>query len=808
MMAQHSGDRIGPYTLESRVGGGGFGEVWRAHREPDGLVVAIKLLMGTFASQDAGRMRAEVEVLAATASRRSPHVVSIIDGGVEPCPFVVMEFIEGEDVARLLERRGTISVPETIHIGLGVADALQALGRTGIIHRDVKPANVMLDHEGFVKLTDFGIAKIAGFATVTSTGQLPLTTAYAAPEVWEGEPTHQSDLYSLGVLLFHCMVGEPPFRGTVAQVYRQHLSKDPDLARLPAETPGPLRELIRQCLEKDAANRPRDAAVVIEMLHRAEAAHVEETITLQKPPEPMKFGPWVRQSTVPGEQWAWWCVHEQTGARAIVEVFASDDIELGTQLRKAVEANPRLAELGAERLYETNRLLLRPGEAWGREPEGEFQFWVARSGPDPMAAATSLPEEAVSRAAGAFAALISVAEQALLTLTIDSDHVNVHEDGSVFVARPGLTPAVTPDMRLSAQEMLIRLAGNERSRVHIQAASSLEGLAVVGTSDFGWASIGQTGTISSDDLQSELLVSQIAPIPQIRYSQVPSEPENSQSMVGTFRASPNEATAGGSGPPIRPRTSTQASPKTWFIFLIPLTAILCVVVAMVLSGKANLSKRSSEISGIDSRVLVTETSTAQLTLPTATPVPPTATALAPTTTPVPPTTTVVPPTTTQLSPTTTPISPDTNAALATAPLSLGLMSTETSSKNEYLMYFTYRLDGNGNANWTLLPRYIGHCTDANGSRLGATSTGIGGILYGVHDDGPISLYDYSGTVSASLTANVVALYENSTVAPAFPVRCTDITMDIWYNKAYWEFTLPLETLWQEGVRVIRWTNGT
>ncbi len=221
----HPGDRIGVYVLEVRVGGGGFGEVWRARREPDGLIDALKLLTGTFASWDARRMRAEVEVLAATASRRSPHVVAVINGGVEPTPFVVMEFIDGEDLSRLLNRQSTISVPETIRIGLGVADALQALGRTGIIHRDIKPANVMLDANGFVKVTDFGIAKISGFATVTSTGQLPLTTAYAAPEVWEGEPTHQSDLYSLGTLLFHCLVGEPPFRGTVA--YRQHLANSP-----------------------------------------------------------------------------------------------------------------------------------------------------------------------------------------------------------------------------------------------------------------------------------------------------------------------------------------------------------------------------------------------------------------------------------------------------------------------------------------------------------------------------------------------------------------------------------------------------
>jgi serine/threonine protein kinase len=182
-----------------------------------------------------------------------------------------MEYIEGTDLAALLRERGKLPPQESIGIGLAIADALGALKDSGIIHRDVKPANVMLDREGTVKLADFGIAKIVGYETITMTGQLPMTMAYAAPEVWEGSSSHQSDLYALGVVLYQCLVGAPPFTGNYGALYRQHTSVPPDLGVLPEEAPPSLRELIRLCLEKDPEARPQDASACLELLRKAES---------------------------------------------------------------------------------------------------------------------------------------------------------------------------------------------------------------------------------------------------------------------------------------------------------------------------------------------------------------------------------------------------------------------------------------------------------------------------------------------------------------------------------------------------------
>lgn len=157
--------------------------------------MAIKILT----SVEAAETRAEIELPAATASSASPHVVRVLGGDVDPVPYIVMEFVDGSDLAESLTERGRLPMSEVVAIGLALSDALVALERVGIAHRDLKPGNVLLSSSGLIKLADFGIAKIAGLATVTSTRQAPMTMAYAAPEVWDGKATQASDLYALGV---------------------------------------------------------------------------------------------------------------------------------------------------------------------------------------------------------------------------------------------------------------------------------------------------------------------------------------------------------------------------------------------------------------------------------------------------------------------------------------------------------------------------------------------------------------------------------------------------------------------------------
>lgn len=250
------GSEFGLYVLEARLGGGGFGTVWRA-RDAAGNLVALKILAGKFLAGETGQLRAEVELLAAAASAASEHVVRVLGGGPVPAPHVVMEFIDGTNLEDELDRQARFSQAETLRILRGIAEALGVLHGAGIIHRDIKPANVMLTRDGTVKLTDFGIAKIAGYESVTATGQLLLTGAYAAPEVWGGEATYQSDFYALGALTFQCMTGTRPFVGNFVQLYEAHRSREPDYALLPGETVPALRRLMVSCLAKDPVRASR-----------------------------------------------------------------------------------------------------------------------------------------------------------------------------------------------------------------------------------------------------------------------------------------------------------------------------------------------------------------------------------------------------------------------------------------------------------------------------------------------------------------------------------------------------------------------
>src|SRR5688572_13068049 len=146
-MDLRAGSRVGEYILESYIGGGSFGAVWRGRDAASSRPVAIKFLTGALSSAETAAMRADVELLAASAASRSGHVVHVLGGGVDPVPHIVMEFVEGIDLQVLLKQKGKLSSDETIEIGLAISDALSALNEAGIIHRDIKPANVMTDKD-------------------------------------------------------------------------------------------------------------------------------------------------------------------------------------------------------------------------------------------------------------------------------------------------------------------------------------------------------------------------------------------------------------------------------------------------------------------------------------------------------------------------------------------------------------------------------------------------------------------------------------------------------------------------------------
>ncbi len=439
-MDLQAGSKVGQYTLETYLGGGSFGAVWRGHSE-SGQRVALKLLTGALSTADTARLRADVEMLAAAAvASRSEHVVKMLGGGNEPLPYIVMEYIDGQDLASLISDGGVLPVARTIDVGVAIMDALSALNEAGIFHRDIKPANVMIDSKGVIKLADFGIAKIVGYESITMTGQAAMTMAYAAPEIWDedspfGRPSHRSDLYAAGIVLYQCLTGAPPFRGNYGALYKAHAERQPDLALLPAATPPSLRLLIGRCMEKRQEDRPSNAEECMLILKRASVEMQERSGGLPAH-EPSHFGPWRRESPHETQPWAWHCRHETTDEAATVEMHFASSLEYGAQLRRAVEANPELAPLGAERLIATNRMLLGPDEAWQAAPKDPFEFWVAREDASPKAT-SSISLAALKAGIVALSGLLTAAEAAKVPLALKRG-LSLSAAGVVYVARPGL----------------------------------------------------------------------------------------------------------------------------------------------------------------------------------------------------------------------------------------------------------------------------------------------------------------------------------------------------------------------------------
>jgi len=468
-----AGAAIGPYTLEHEIGAGGFGAVWRARDTRTNAAVALKLLTGRFSASESARIRAEVELLAAAAIT-SPHVVRVLDGASEPVPYIVMELVEGNDLAGEIARQGRLGQSETLRVAHALALALADLERVGIVHRDIKPANVILTADGTIKLADFGIARIIGFDQMTAAGHSPMSMAYAAPEVWDANASHASDVYALGVLLFECLCGRPPFVGTPAEVYRQHAAAEPDLTLLPPDTTPALRDFIAACLDKRPEARPHPAG---DLLPRVETAERELAAGAASPQEPQRFGPWLRRAPHPTLPWTYRCVHETSGETATVEVLGGGSLALGDELRRAVEANAALAPLGAERLLGTNRLLLRPGERWAAPSPGEFLFWVARDERESPTMPARISRDVVLMAASGYLALLDAADAAGLRLQASPGDL-LFDGTRIIVRRAGLPPRATPasDACAALAAMLGELPVDAATRAELARVRDLASL--------------------------------------------------------------------------------------------------------------------------------------------------------------------------------------------------------------------------------------------------------------------------------------------------------------------------------------------
>jgi eukaryotic-like serine/threonine-protein kinase len=253
------------YRLDSRIATGGMGEVWRATDTVLGRQVAVKLLKTEFADSPAFRSRFETEARHA-ASLHHPNVAAVYDFGEADTtdgsgvhrPYLVMEVVDGQPLSALLAEGRPLDPEATRHLLAQAADALGAAHTAGIVHRDVKPANLLVTPDRQVKITDFGIARAAEGMALTETGQVMGTPQYLSPEQAEGKPvTPASDVYSLGVVAFECLAGHRPFVAETAIATALAHLREP-VPELPAEVPADLRAVVRRAMAKSPGDRFAD----------------------------------------------------------------------------------------------------------------------------------------------------------------------------------------------------------------------------------------------------------------------------------------------------------------------------------------------------------------------------------------------------------------------------------------------------------------------------------------------------------------------------------------------------------------------
>jgi eukaryotic-like serine/threonine-protein kinase len=293
MVPMHETHQVlaGRFELAGVVGRGGMGTVYRATDLVLGRTVAVKVLAAALLEDPVQIARFEREARAA-ASLSHPNVVAVYDTGVDDgARFIVMEFVSGASLAELIGDHGGLDADRALRIAARVADALSAAHAAGLVHRDVKPANVMLTADGGVKVLDFGIARALDATALTQTASVLGTAAYMSPEQALGDPADaRSDIYSLGCLLYALLVGRPPFAGEVPlAITHQHVHADPVALRTAEpRLPAALDELVMQMLSKSPAARPQTAAEVRDRLAAmvGDGAGALPATQLAEPPDP------------------------------------------------------------------------------------------------------------------------------------------------------------------------------------------------------------------------------------------------------------------------------------------------------------------------------------------------------------------------------------------------------------------------------------------------------------------------------------------------------------------------------------------
>ena len=259
----------GRYRLDAQVGSGGMSTVYRAFDTVLERQVAIKLMHREIAS-DSDQLERFRREARAVAQLNHPHIVGVIDAGEdENMPYIVFEFVAGETLKDRIRRAGRLPIGEAVAYAIEIARALGAAHDRRIVHRDVKPQNVMIDEEGAARVTDFGIARTLTEEGLTADGRVLGTTDYVSPEQALGQPVGpSSDLYSLGVVLFEMLTGDVPFHGEnqVAVAMKHVRDELPDVQLRRPEVSSALAAVVDKATTKDVERRYADSRELIDDL--------------------------------------------------------------------------------------------------------------------------------------------------------------------------------------------------------------------------------------------------------------------------------------------------------------------------------------------------------------------------------------------------------------------------------------------------------------------------------------------------------------------------------------------------------------
>lgn len=347
-------DSIGPWTLEKILGQGGMGAVFQA-RNDQGQLSAIKLVIpkGEKGQAYLPRFRQEAEV---TQKLDHPNIVKAYSYGEDPVPHLILEYFEGQDLGRILEKRRRLPLAEALTVTKAVLEALEHAHSRSIIHRDIKPDNIMVDNNGRYCLTDFGLGRLDKgdeAPRLTLTGRLMGTLYYLAPEQADNpkEAGYLADIYAMGALLFRILTGQPPYTGSQVEVLAAICgAPPPEIRAWIPELPVELEKLLIRVMAKEPSERPGSAREFIEELEKIEA------LASGLKPEPSAGA---QIGLMPGDELSGWEISEILGVGGMGKVYKARRDDQGAALKvlsSQICSDPTMLDRFTREIDVTSRL--------------------------------------------------------------------------------------------------------------------------------------------------------------------------------------------------------------------------------------------------------------------------------------------------------------------------------------------------------------------------------------------------------------------------------------------------------------------